>query len=229
METKCKTLLKADESSRRLTMVKQEILVRELEPNLVADYLSFFDGIYDNDPFLNFKNNPYWGGCYCGFYDDPRTEEEINALPDKRLENRAARKTNIEEGKASGLLAYAGSKVVGWCNVAPRGSYANPRYLKQAILDPNEKVGSITCFVVSSEQRKSGVAPKLLRSACDLIKRWGFPIAEGYPRNPELGWDNPYNIPPDNLSFRGSLDMFLRSGFQVQMKLERFTVVRKAL
>jgi len=211
------------------TMADQEILVRELEPKLVTDYLRFFDDIYDNDPFLRFKDNPWWGGCYCGFYDDPRTEDEINASRDKRSENRTARKKTIEKGKASGLLAYAEGKVVGWCNVAPRGSYVNARYLKQAMVDPNERVGSITCFVVSSEQRKSGVAPKLLRGACELITKWALPVAEGYPRNPELSWDNPYKIPRDNLSFRGSLDMFLRSGFRVHMKLERFTVVRKAL
>src|SRR5216683_1465359 len=212
-------------------MADHEILVRELKPRLVADYLGFFDEIYDNDSFLRFKDNPWWGGCYCSFYDDPRTEDEINASRDKRSENRAAREKTIEEGKASGLLAYtkAGGKVVGWCNVAPRGSYVNPRYLKQAIVDPSERVGSITCFVVSSEHRKSGVAPKLLQSACDLIKRWGLPVAEGYPRNPELSGDNPYKIPQDNLSFRGSLNMFLHSGFRVHMKLERFTVVRRAL
>ena len=212
-------------------MADHEILVRELKPRLVADYLGFFDEIYDNDSFLRFKDNPWWGGCYCSFYDDRRTEDEINASRDKRSENRAAREKTIEEGKASGLLAYtkAGGKVVGWCNVAPRRSYVNPRYLKQAIVDPSERVGSITCFVVSSEHRKSGVAPKLLQSACDLIKRWGLPIAEGYPTNPELSGDNPYKIPQDNLSFRGSLNMFLHSGFRVHMKLERFTVVRRAL
>jgi hypothetical protein len=210
-------------------MADSEILVRELEPRLVADYLRFFDDVYDNDSFLRFRDNPWWGGCYCGFYDDPRTEDEINASHDKRSENRAAREKIIKKGKASGLLAYAGGKVIAWCNVAPRGSYVNPRYLKQAIVDPDERVGSITCFVVSSEQRKSGVAPKLLQSACDLIKRWGLPVAEGYPRNPELSMENPYKIPQDNLSFRGSPNMFLQSGFRVHMKLERFTVVRKIL
>jgi Acetyltransferase (GNAT) family len=205
------------------------IRVRELEPKLVADYLRFFDDIYDNDPFLRFKDNPWWGGCYCSFYDDPRAEDEINASHDKRSENRAGRTTTIAEGRASGLLAYTGSKVIGWCNVAPRGSYANPRYLKEAMGDSDEKVGSITCFVVSSGNRRKGVAPLLLGAGCDLIKKWGLPIAEGYPRNPELGWDNPHEIPRDNLSFRGSLDMFLHSGFRAYMKFERFTVVRKTL
>ena len=208
-------------------MVEHEILVRELKPQLATDYFRFFDDIYDNDPYLKFKYNPWWGGCYCTFYDDPRTQEERN--PHKRSEFRAAREKTIERGKASGLLAYAGGKVVGWCNVAPRGSYVNPRYMKQAMTNPNERVGSITCFVVSSNYRKTGIASKLLLSACDMIKRWGFPIAEGYPRNPELSWENPYNIPKDNLSYHGSLNMFLRSGFQVHWRLESLTVVRRSL
>jgi GNAT superfamily N-acetyltransferase len=211
-----------------LTKEERKIVVRELEPRLVADYLGFFDDIYDNDPWLKSRDNPWWGGCYCGFYDDPRTEDEINASQDKRSENGTARKKAIEEG-ASGLLAYEEGRVVGWCNVAPRWSYVNLRYLKQAITDPDERIGSVTCFVVSSNQRKSGVAPKLLKSACDLIKKWGLQTAEGYPRNPELPNENPYGIPRDNLSFRGSSGMFLRSGFHVHMKLEKFWVVRKLL
>lgn len=191
--------------------------------------MRFFDDIYDNDSFLRSRDNPWWGGCYCSFYDDPRTENEINALPDKRSKNRAAREKTIETGNASGLLAYARGKVIGWCNVAPRGSYVNPRYLEQAMLNANERVGSITCFVVSSQHRKSGVAWKLLRSACELVRKWVLPIAEGYPRNPELSWENPYKIPQDNLSFRGSFNMFQRSGFRVHLKLENFTVVRKTL
>ena len=86
-------------------MADHEILVRELKPKLVADYLGFFDDIYDNDLFLRFKDNPWWGGCYCSFYDDPRTEDEINASRDKRSENRAARERTIEKRRASGLLA----------------------------------------------------------------------------------------------------------------------------
>ncbi len=206
-----------------------EVEIRELKPEFASDYLKFFDGVYDGDPWLNFKNNRWWGGCYCEFYDDPRPEDEINASEDKRSENRARRKNTIESGKASGLLAYAGKEVVGWCNVAPRTSYVNPRFIRQAMDDPDEKVGSITCFVVSSRWRRSGVAPRLLREACNLIKGWGLPVAEGYPRNPDVKRDDPNEIPEENLSYRGSLDMFLRSGFQVHRELERLLVVRKPL
>ena len=204
-----------------------EVLVRELKPELVDDYLRFFDDIYDNDPWLKFSENPWWGGCYCSFYDDPREENVINASPNKRAENKAARRTNIQNGKASGLLAYVDGKVAGWCNVAPRGRYVNPRYLKQVMGDTREEVGSITCFVVSSKHRKAGIAPQLLSSACELIQGWGLPVVEGYPRDPAAKSSNPYQIPENNLSFRGSLNMFLRSGFQVHAKAERLMVVRK--
>jgi GNAT superfamily N-acetyltransferase len=145
--------------------------------------------------------------------------------PDRVSQNRIDRLERIKSGKASGLLAYAEGKVIGWCNVAPRDSYVNLRHFEQAIVDPRERVGSITCFLVSSEYRKMGVATRLLQSACDIIRRRGLPIAEGYPWTPQ---DIPNDIPHDGLNFRGSLNLFLRSGFQVHMKFERFTVVRKA-
>jgi GNAT superfamily N-acetyltransferase len=205
-----------------------EVRIRELNRELIADYLGFFDDIYNNDPWLKFKDNPWWGGCYCTFYDDPRTEGEINASKDKRSENRARRKETIEQGRASGLLAYSG-EVVGWCNVAPRGSYVNPRFIRQAMDKPDEKVGSITCFVVSHKWRGLGVSAKLLEGACKMIKAWGLPLAEGYPTNPEIRQANPYSVPTENLSYHGSLNTFLRSGFHVHRKLEGLLVVRKSL
>ena len=55
-----------------------EITVKELRPELVDDYLQLFDDVYQNDPWLNTTFNPWWGTCYCGFYDDTRSEEERN-------------------------------------------------------------------------------------------------------------------------------------------------------
>src|SRR5213594_2019750 len=94
-------------------MADHEILVRELKPKLVADYLGFFDDLYDNDSFLRFKDNLWWGGCYCSFYDDRRTEDEINASRDKRSENRAAREKTIEEGKSlAGAMSPRGEAML---------------------------------------------------------------------------------------------------------------------
>jgi GNAT superfamily N-acetyltransferase len=206
-----------------------EIRIRELKPELAAEYLKFFDDVYDNDPWLRYSNNPWWGGCYCAFYDDLRTEEEIDASKDKRSENRALRKETIEAGRGSGLLAYSGEEVVGWCNVAPRYSYANPRFMVRATDDRAEKVGSISCFVVSSGWRGRGIATNLLRQACGLIGKWGLPVAEGYPPNPNPNVSGTEDIPMENLNYHGSLNMFLRAGFHVHREIERLMVVRKTL
>ena len=40
-----------------------QIEVRELKPELLQDYLRFFDQA--------FSDFPHWAGCYCGFYDTP--------------------------------------------------------------------------------------------------------------------------------------------------------------
>src|SRR5438445_105324 len=60
-------------------------------------------------PFLlNIKDNPWWGICYCGFYDDPRSEQERKKIPNAQMENRKQRGEYIQSGKAHGLLAYLG-------------------------------------------------------------------------------------------------------------------------
>jgi hypothetical protein len=129
-----------------------EITVKELQPQLVEDYLRFFDEVYQNDPWLNTRDNPWWGICYCGFYDDTRTERERNTAPDAATKNRSMRAENIEAGKAHGLLAYVNGKVAGWCNAGRRDSYLN---LQRLVLDVDlaEPVGSILCFVVAAPFR----------------------------------------------------------------------------
>src|SRR5438445_4656235 len=94
------------------------ITVRELVPALVDDYISFFDGVYHDDPWLNTKDNPWWGICYCGFYDDPGTEQERNKIPNAQMENRKQRGEYIQYGKAHGLLAYLDGRVVGVATVS---------------------------------------------------------------------------------------------------------------
>src|SRR5437870_12637635 len=86
--------------------------MRELVPALVDDYISFFDGVYHDDPWLNTKDNPWWGICYCGFYDDPRSEQERNKVPNAQIENRKQRGEYIQSGRAHGLLAYLDGRVV---------------------------------------------------------------------------------------------------------------------
>ncbi len=194
-----------------------EVIVRELKPELLGDYLKFFD-----QAFTDF---PHWAGCYCGFYDthvdtwDPTTR----AGP----EHRAARSDLIRTGRAQGLLAYADEKPVGWCNAQPRASFANMRHYKAAMDNPREPVGSIMCFLVAPEYRAKGVGTALVNAACDKFQRDGLQVAEGYPTtNPsKQSWE----VPWAEENYKGSLNMYLKNGFKIHRQLERFAIVRKQL
>ena len=205
-----------------------ETVIKELRPELVDDYLRFFDEVYTEDPWLNTQNNPWWGICYCGFYDDPRTEQERNTAPDAANKNRDRRAETTRSGKAHGLLAYVDGKIVGWCNAGPRTSYRNLHNLVPAGESPGE-VGSILCFVVAAPFRGKGVCTSLLHAACDKLRDDGLEVAEGYPSTLPPDVNNPYNTPAENQNYRGPLRMFLKSGFAVHQQLERHAIVRKPL
>ncbi len=206
--------------------VTAKITVRELVPELVDDYISFFDGVYRNDPWLNTKTNPWWGICYCGFYDDPRTEEERNKVPNAQMENRKQRGKYIQSGKAHGLLAYVDDHVVGWINAGPRSEYVNLRGLVNDIGE-DDSVGSVLCFVVAEPHRGKGIATALLAATCVKFQLDGLKIAEAYPRTkPAQG---PYNTPWNHANYRGSLEMFSKAGFVIHKQLERHAIFRKQL
>src|SRR5437667_11306713 len=94
-----------------------EIEVRELRPELLQDYLRFFD-----QAFSDFSQ---WADCYCGFYDT--SEADWDATSNAGPEHRAARSALISAGKAQGLLAYSDDRPVGWCNAKPGASLASMR------------------------------------------------------------------------------------------------------
>jgi len=194
-----------------------QITVRELRPELLSDYLSFFDKA--------FSDFPDWAGCYCGFYDTP--DSDWDATPNAGPEHRAARSERIIHGKAHGLLAYIDEKPVGWCNAQPRASFVNMRSYKVAATAPHDPVGSIMCFLVEPEHRGKGVSTALLDAACDLFRREGLGIAEAYPTtNAKARFGE---IPWAEANYKGPLSMYLKNGFKVHRQLERFAIVRKRL
>src|SRR5437667_3603824 len=85
------------------------ILVKELEPGLLKDYLRFFDS-------EAFTDNESWSGCYCGFFDDPCPDQDWDAGVESGSAHRMARIDRIRKGLARGLLAYSNGKPIGWCN-----------------------------------------------------------------------------------------------------------------
>ena len=195
-----------------------KVEVRDLTPELLDDYLRFFD----KDAFTDF---PEWSDCYCGFYDTPGDDWDASAKA--RPVHRAARAERIRSGKAHGLLAISGGRVVGWCNAQPRSGFLNMRRYATAVDDPAEPIGSIMCFLVSPAYRGKGVGTALLNAACDRFCREKLHFAEGYPTT------NPVKrageIPWAEENYKGSLNMYLKAGFKIHRQLERFAIVRKQL
>jgi GNAT superfamily N-acetyltransferase len=114
---------------------------------------------------------------------------------------------------------------VGWCAVEPRDCY--PRILSSKVLKAAGEAGteeatrgkgtsgrgtvwSVSCFVVASGHRRSGVAAALLRAAVGHAFAHGAAVVEGYPVDPEL---RPKAGPAD--LYQGTLSLFLGAGFAV--------------
>ena len=195
-----------------------KVKVRELTPELLDDYLRFFD----KDAFTDF---PEWSECYCGFYDEPGDNWDASAKAGPA--HRAARAERIRSGQAHGLLALVEGKVVGWCNAQARFRFLNMRRYAIVVDDPKEPVGSIMCFLVAPGHRGKGVGTALLNAACDKFRRDKLHVAEGYPTTNPV--KRAREIPWAEENYKGSLGMYLKAGFKVHRQLERFAIVRKQL
>lgn len=193
-------------------------VVRKLAPALLPDFLRFFD----RDAFADF---PWWSGCFCMFYSTPG--DAWDASPAAGPEHRAARIEHTKTGKSHGYLAYLDGKVVGWCNAAPRDSYANLRRYR-AVVDETLMVGSIVCFVVAAPYRGRGVATALLNAACEGLREQGMRLAEGYPTT-QSPPTVPYPVPWSAHNYHGPLEMYLKNGFAVHRQMDGWAILRKSL
>ena len=195
-----------------------QVSVRQLRPELLADFLHFFD----KEAFSDF---PDWSGCYCGFYETAGSSWD--AGPDDGPIHRKEKADRIKTGESTGLLAYVDGKVVGWCNAQPRSSFANMRRYSVVIDDASESVGSIMCFLIAPGYRGKGVCTSLLNSACDVFRSEGLSVAEGYPTtSPRKGTSE---TPWAEANYKGPLSVYLKNGFAIHKQLERFAIVRRKL
>jgi hypothetical protein len=90
----------------------------------------------------------------------------------------------VQEGTPIGVLAYLDQDPVGWCSVAPRGSYAGlERYRALPRID-DRPVWSVVCFFVSTRIRRAGATLGLLKAAVEYAASERAEIIEGYPVEP---------------------------------------------
>jgi GNAT superfamily N-acetyltransferase len=171
-----------------------EVRIHALSPDLLDDFLVFFDG-------EAFSDNPDWSTCYCQcFYEDHR-EVDWNAR--SGAENRGCAVRRARDGSMQGFLAYRGDRVVGWCNAAPRPLL---RALDEEPIADADRTGTILCFLVAPDARGRGIAKALLEAASDGLRAQGLKRVEANPRTGEVSAAQ---------NHFGPLNMYLAAGFSL--------------
>ena len=102
---------------------------------------------------------------------------------DRSALNRADKLRLVEDGRAHGILVYAESEPIGWCQFGPQGELpVEPREKgREPRSDRESELWRITCFVTQKQWQHQGVAQTALRAALDTIKKKGGGLVEGYP------------------------------------------------
>ena len=116
--------------------------------------------------------DPSW--CWCRRFLEP----ELNG------DNREALRQEIAHAAVPpGLLAYVEEQPVGWTRVGPRSGFpgvSGNRALARVLSD-DPGAWWVTCFVVDSRHRRSGVGSALLKAAVDFAREHGATTVEGHP------------------------------------------------
>ena len=194
-----------------MSKIEMDLIIKPLTPDLLEDFLNFFDNIA-------FSDNPEWGGCYCHFYHFPGSMEEWGKATTEQ--NRNATKKMIKEKKMKGFLAFIDNEPSGWCNINAKDAYKKTPVDTEPEDTPEGKMASIVCFLIAPLHRKKGIARKLLKNAIKTLKEEGFNWIEAYPRKGDLS---------DAHSYHGPVSLFASEGFSIVKEDEHFLLMRKHL
>lgn len=187
------------------------IITKPLSPELLGDFLSFFDDIA-------FVDNHDWGGCYCLFNQYSGAEGEW--MGRAAAQNRSDVIALIRAGKMKGYLAYIDGNVAGWCNANDRSAYTTVPQADAMEGRQARKCCSIVCFIVAPAFRRKGVSRELLRRVCTDSAALGYDFVEAYPRGEAETCAQNYH---------GHLNLYLSEGFSICRQIGGISVVRKTL
>lgn len=180
------------------------LTIKSLTPELLDDFLYFFDNI-------KFSENPHWSKCYCYSFHFTGTNEEWT-----KDRNRAAASDFIKKKKMKGYIAYDDEKPVGWCNVNKRENFQRLKKIYDFDTYSEEKTGSIVCFLISPEYRGKGIATKILQRIISDYKKAGYHNLEAYPGKGNLSNESQY---------KGPLAMYKKNGFRIIKELDKNSIV----
>ncbi len=121
--------------------------------------------------------------------------------------NQNALRQLVDDDQVPGLLAYDDGVPVGWVSLGPREVFS--RLQRSRVTKPVDDVPvwAITCFVVSSRRRRTGVATELLAAAIEYARSRGAAAVEGYPVAPRK------DDMPAIYAWMGLASMFTEAGF----------------
>jgi ribosomal protein S18 acetylase RimI-like enzyme len=186
--------------------------IRDLTPELLAEYQRFFDQ-------EAFRDYPAWSDCYCmeTLWDGIDDESEPRTAADNRREMSA----RVGAGRVTALLAFDGERPVAWCHYGESTALAGVARRFGLETADHEGVGAVACFVIASQYRGHGVATRLLEEAVERLRAKGLRAVEAYP--PSEGDGTPQG------NYRGPLEMYRRAGFEPYREAGKTLIVRKAL
>ena len=196
-----------------------DIVVKALTPDLVDDFLRFFD--HERGPA--FADNPEWAKCYCHFYEVPVAVDWPSLSAEQ---NCVAMRARIEVGEMEGFLAYAGTEPVGWLNAQPRHKlphcFDRMRVAPPPLPCAAYEAAVVVCFIVAPAWRRRGVSRALLTGAVSSLAARGFKLVDAFPfksGDSERGADH----------YHGALSTFVAAGFEPLAETDALTLVRKLL
>ena len=152
-----------------------DVSIKPLIPDLIDDFLNFFDNIA-------FEDNPDWAGCYCYFHHCKGDLNDWAERMNNKADNREDSKNLILLGKLNGFLAFKKDKPIGWVNIDSKEAYLKLPIEEARNFPDDGKIASVVCFVIALTQRRKGLARNMLRFACSSLKDKGYNIVEAYPK-----------------------------------------------
>lgn len=184
----------------------RNLQIKSLDNQHPEELPNFFDS-------LDYSHAPHWSGCYCRFYHvDCSIEDWMKRDPKI---NREETIHSIKNGEMNGFLVYDEDKAVGWLNAQKLNTY------KRLIPDLSEYVDQnyivTICFVIHPDYRNQGIATFLLAHAIEYYK--------------QLGFDGMLALPPTEIhdiqkTYRGTLQMYLKKGYEKVTELDGITLVK---
>jgi GNAT superfamily N-acetyltransferase len=190
-----------------------DIEIKKLTPDLLDDYLYFFD----NTPHSTNKDEHK---CYCVCWCNENYKNKDFSTAEER---RKAAKEYVNGGNIQGYLAYCEGKVIGWCNANTKSDCyecISWQMFMGAIDRDNAKIKSIFCFAISPEYRGKGVAGLLLKQVCKDAENDGYEFVESYPNKEFVNTED---------DFMGPVKLFEKQGFTACYEADKKLVMRKKL